>query len=188
MAKKKRSRYKHVGGKPCIEVKVKSDRQLFDARDPSPFRERDLDDDFVEYYLSSAREFSFHTDLKLIIHIDEEIETLTNDSIKAGIYDFFQYKIDLQKRELKSYIKRAQYFLVVGLIILFICLYLANLVPEVGILGIFKEGLVIFGWVSLWKPIELVLFDWEPLYANLKLFRKLLGTEIEIIRKQILKN
>jgi len=36
---------------------TKSARQLFDMRDPSPFRERDLDDDAVEYLLlSSARE------------------------------------------------------------------------------------------------------------------------------------
>ena len=55
---KKKHRYKHAEGKRWIEVRVKSSQQLFDARDPAPFRERDLDDDFVEYILSSVREFA----------------------------------------------------------------------------------------------------------------------------------
>jgi len=56
-AVKKKHRYKHAEGKRWIEVRIKSAQQLFDARDPAPFRERDLDDDFVEYILSSVSEF-----------------------------------------------------------------------------------------------------------------------------------
>jgi hypothetical protein len=39
---------------------------------------------------------------------------------------------------------------------------------------------VIFGWVSIWKPIELLLFDWYPLVEKLRLYRKVLETEIDI--------
>ena len=44
-----RKRYRTSGDKSLIEVRVKNAQQLFDVRDPAPFRERDLDDDFVEY-------------------------------------------------------------------------------------------------------------------------------------------
>jgi hypothetical protein len=49
-----------------------------------------------------------------------------------------------------------------------------------GPLGILREGVVIFGWVSIWKPIELILFDWYPLFEKLRVYKKLLGTEIDI--------
>lgn len=182
--KKRKHRYKHVEGKRWIEVRVRSPQQLFDARDPAPFRERDLDDDFVEYIFSAAREFTIATPLKLVIHIeDKESKDLNKDSVRDSIREYFSYRIDLQTNELKNFIKRAQVYLAIGLVILFVCLSFAQkLGPPLspGSIGILREGIVIFGWVSLWKPIELILFDWYPLYEKLRYYKKLLKTEIEI--------
>lgn len=181
---KKKHRYKHSEGKRWIEVRVKSARQLFDARDPAPFRERDLDDDFVEYIVSAVREFSISSSLKIVIYVEEnENKDLPKDSIREAIRSYFSYRIDLQRGDLKNFIKRAQLFLLIGLVILVSCISLAqslSLPSPPGALGIFREGLVIFGWVSIWKPIELVLFDWYPLFEKLRFYKKLLGTEIDI--------
>ena len=177
-------RYKHFEGKYWIEVRVRGTQQLFDARDPSPFRERDLDDDFVEYFVSAAREFSISSPLKIIIYIEEEETTLLPiDSIRAAIHSYLAYQMDLQRGDLKSYVKRAQLFLLLGLLVLVGCIGLAQniVVPTPpGALGILREGIVIFGWVSVWKPIELILFDWYPLFERLRFYRKLLTTEIDI--------
>ena len=181
---KKKHRYKHSEGKRWIEVRVKSAQQLFDARDPAPFRERDLDDDFVEYIVSAVREFSLSIPLKIVIYIEEnENKDLPKDSIKEAIRSYFGFRIDLQRGELKNFIKRAQLFLVIGLVTLISCLGVAqslSLPNPPGAIGILREGIVIFGWVSIWKPIELVLFDWYPLFEKLKFYKKLLGLEIDI--------
>lgn len=185
---KKRHRYKHVQGKRLIEVRVKSTSQLFDARDPAPFRERDLDDDFVEYVLTSAQEFSSKRPLKIVIHLDEgEADDLPKESIREAIVSYFSYKIDVQRVELKSFIKKAQFFFLVGAILLAACLALAQTITplqHLGLLSIFREGLVIIGWVSMWKPIELLLYDWYPKYENLKLLKKIHSAEIEILFKE----
>ncbi len=181
---KNQSRYKRSKGKCLIEVRVKTPHQLFDARDPAPFRERDLDDDFVEYVVSSAREFSLSSPLKLVIHVvEKELGEFSREMIRDSIYGYFVYKVDLQRSELKSFIKRAQIFLLIGLVTLGLCIGVAQniSVPSPpGALGILREGVVIFGWVSIWKPIELVLFDWYPLYEKLRFYKKLIGTEIEV--------
>lgn len=181
---KKKHRYKHAEGKRWIEVRVRTVQQLFDARDPAPFRERDLDDDFVEYIVSAVSEFSLATPLKLVIYVDDkESKDLPKDSIREAIRDFFNFRIDLQKKELRNFIRRAQLFLLIGLLILGGCLWAAQsivLPSPPGVMGILREGLVIFGWVSIWKPIELILFDWYPLYEKLRLNRKLLGMEMDI--------
>ena len=181
---KKKHRYKHAEGKPWIEVRVKNSRQLFDARDPAPFRERDLDDDFVEYILSSVREFAISRPLKIVIYVEEnETKDLPKDSISEAIHSYFSYKIDLQRGDLKTFMKRAQLFLFIGLFVLAACIGIAQslTIPSPpGAIGILREGIVIFGWVSIWKPIELVLFDWYPLIEKLRFYKKLLGTEIDI--------
>lgn len=180
----KKSRYKHVDGKQWIEVRVRNHLQLFDARDPAPFRERDLDDEFIEYILACTKEFSIHTPLKMAIYIDEEpSKDIYSESIIEAIRSYLGYQIDLQKTELRSFVRRSQIYLIVGLLFLVGCLGLAQTiqVPESpGMLGILREGIVIFGWVSIWKPIELILFDWYPLYEKLRYFKKLNETEISI--------
>ena len=182
--KKRKNRYKHAEGKRWIEVRVKNSQQLFDARDPAPFRDRDLDDDFVEYIYSSAREFALSSPLKIVIYIEEnESKNLPKDSIKEAIRSFFAYQIELQRGGLKNFIKQAQLFFLIGIAILVTCIGVAQRlsVPNPpGLTGILREGIVIFGWVSIWKPIELILFDWYPLYEKLRFFKKLLETEIEI--------
>ena len=181
---KKKHRYKHAEGKRWIEVRIKNSQQLFDARDPAPFRERDLDDDFVEYILSAVREFSISNPLKLVIYVEEnETKDLPKDSIREAIRSYFSYRIDLQRGDLKTFIKRAQLFLLIGLLVLVSCIGVAQslTVPSPpGAIGILREGIVIFGWVSIWKPIELILFDWYPLFERLRFYKKLLGTEIDI--------
>jgi hypothetical protein len=183
-AVKKKHRYKHAEGKRWIEVRIKSAQQLFDARDPAPFRERDLDDDFVEYILSSVSEFRISTPLKIVIHVEEgETKDLSKDSIREAICSYFNYKIDLQRRDLKTFMKRAQLFLFIGLIILVACISIAQNLPlpsTPGAIGILREGIVIFGWVSIWKPIELIMFDWYPLFEKLRIYKKLLETEIDV--------
>ncbi len=177
-------RYKTSEGKQWIEVRVKTAQQLFDVRDPAPFRERDLDDDFTDYIFASAREFSHSTPLKIIIYIEEqEPQNLTKEAIREAIHSYLVYQIDLRYWDLKTFIKRAQIFLLIGVLMLALCLSVAQSlsIPEIsGAMGILREGLVIFGWVSVWKPIELMLFDWYPLYEKLRFSRKLLATEIDI--------
>lgn len=181
---KRKSRYKHVEGKRWIEVRVRSAQQLFDARDPAPFHERDLDDDFVEYIVSSAKELSLSSALKIVIYIeDREMRDLSKEVIREAIRDYFIYQSELRRTELAGFLKRAQLFFVIGLLILAACLGVAQslTVPAPpGAIGILREGIVIFGWVSIWKPIELILFDWYPLFETLRFHKKLLATEIDI--------
>ena len=180
----KKHRYRHEEGKHLIELRVKNPLQLFDARDPAPFRERDLDDDFIEYIMAALREFSISGLVKIVIYVEScETKDLPKESIRDAIHSYLAYQIDLQKSDLKSFMKRAQLFLLIGLFVLFLCISIAQgltLPSPPGRMGILREGIIIFGWVSLWKPIELILFDWYPLFEKLRYYKKLLVTEVEI--------
>jgi hypothetical protein len=184
MTETKKNRYKQAQGKHLIEVRVKNPNQLFDARDPAPFRERDLDDDFAQYVVSSAREFSLAIPLKLVLYLEESHpDYLTKEIITESIREFFIYQLEMQRRELNTFIKRTQVVFLVGILTLAVFLTLAQMIPhgvQSAVLSILREGLVIFGWVSIWKPIELILFDWYPLWQQIKLYQKLATLEIDV--------
>jgi hypothetical protein len=48
--------YRVEGERTCIDIRLRGVQQLFDGRDPAPFRERDLDEDAVDYIRAAADE------------------------------------------------------------------------------------------------------------------------------------
>jgi len=65
-------RYRAEDGRFCIDIRVRTARQLFDGRDPAPFRERDLDDHAVAYLVGAVLELPRHAALKVVFWIAEE--------------------------------------------------------------------------------------------------------------------
>lgn len=181
---RKHPRYKDVAGEKWIEVRVKDPERLFDQRDPAPFREKDLDDNFVEYIFSSLKEFSVSTPFKIVIYIEAaESKTLSKASIREAIRSYFIYKTELKSNELRRHWKRAQVFLLIGVLALVACIGSAQMIivpPQLSLSSVFREGLVILGWVSVWKPIEVILFDWYPIFEDLRYYKKLVEADFQI--------
>lgn len=178
-------RYRLSGGKRMIDIRVTSVLQLFDARDPAPFRARDLDDDFVEYVTAAAEEIPGKGPLDIVIHIDETpTATLDADAITQSIRSFFEYQIDLRRLQISKLFRAARLFLAIGVSCLILCLLAAELleanVEDSTFRKVAREGIIIFGWVSLWKPFELLLFDWYPTYDRMTLLRRLARSTVQI--------
>jgi len=59
--------------KPHHQIEVFVDRieQLFNSMDPSPFQERDLDDDAEEFIVSWAQEFPRRDPVSLVINVNQ---------------------------------------------------------------------------------------------------------------------
>jgi hypothetical protein len=182
MYKTAAERYKKINGKETIEIRVNSVLQLFDARDPAPFRDRDIDDDFTEYLVACTEELPLKTPLRFSILVAQKSD-IKQDAIVEAIQSYFQYQIELKRLQLSKTRKMAQLFLLFGLVVLAICLGLANSVTNLEsffLIKTLREGIVIFGWVSLWRPLELLIFDWYPIYDRIRIFRKILNTEIQL--------
>ena len=66
--------------------------------------------------------------------------------------------------------------LMVGLVFLFVCIAVRQLVLAIGqglSAQIVDEGLYIVGWVAMWRPLEIFLYDWRPVRHRQRLFAKL---------------
>lgn len=167
-----------------ISVRVKSIHQLFDLRDPSPFNERDLDLGFVQFIRSSAEDLPTSLPLQIQISIEDQSgEVLPPKSVAKAIQTYFALEALQKRRELKRHARKAPIYLLIGAAVLLFSITLARTLESREsntALSILKEGLVIFGWVSLWKPMEFLLFDWNPIYDSMKLNRRLEAADIQI--------
>lgn len=179
-----RARYRVEEGRSCIDLNVRHSRQLFDGRDPAPFRERNLDDDAVDYLLAAAQDIPRTDPLTIVVTIAEEPEPrLAPDAIVEAVAGHFRYELQRLERRLREHVRRGQMFLGVGLAVLVVFLTLAELtvsLPAGHPREILREGLVIAGWVAMWRPLDVLLYDWWPLVDERRLITRVLGALVLI--------
>jgi hypothetical protein len=46
---------------------------------------------------------------------------------------------------------------------------------------VLKESLIIIGWVAMWRPLEIYLYDWWPLRAERRNLQRLARMEVKVI-------
>ena len=166
-----------------IEINIKKISQLFNSLDPSPFLDKDLDDDAFEYIVSSVYEHSSKRKHKILIHLPKNQRTKISElEIKRAVHNFFEYKTDLANKKIQRNFKEAEFSLVVGFVFLFACLgfrdYLLTF-HNSPILEILTEGLLVGSWVAMWKPISNILYDWWPLYQDRNIYMNIANMDIE---------
>lgn len=169
-----------------IEVHVSELRQLFNAMDPSPFRERDLDPAAEEFIVGWAREIPRDAPLALIVHLDRPAGLPEEPAIlRDAIREFFRDRAETTRRRLRQLLRVGRTSLLIGLVFLAALLGAGDLVANamkgrrLGVL--LRESLVIGGWVAMWRPLEIFLYDWWPILAEARLFDRLSGMPVRIV-------
>jgi hypothetical protein len=178
------TRYRVEAGRTCIDLNVRHSPQLFDTRDPSPFHERDLDADAAAYLLAAAQEIPRTQPLAIVVTISEEPERrLQAEMIVDAVRNHFTNEGEQITRRLREHVRRGQMALAVGLCVLVVFLSLAELtssMPSGHGREIVREGLIITGWVAMWRPIEVLLYDWWPLIDERRRVRRILAAPVSV--------
>lgn len=48
-------------------------------------------------------------------------------------------------------------------------------------LTVLRESLSIAGWVAMWRPMELLLYDWWPIRAEVRLLQRLATMPVRVV-------
>jgi len=46
---------------------------------------------------------------------------------------------------------------------------------------VFRESLLIGGWVAMWRPLEIFLYDWWPIRAEVRLYDRLAAMPVRVV-------
>ncbi len=178
------SRYRRHGESLLIEMKLNTLAQLFNSLDPSPFFEKDLDHDAEAYIVDTAHEFPLKTPMRLVIHLPPEaIQPDTAESVAHAIHNYFDYKTQIADAELRIKLRQGRASLLIGLLFLTACLSARELIAGLGTSTfheIVQEGLLISGWVAMWRPIQIFLYDWWPIRNLRILYTKLSHIKVDV--------
>lgn len=170
-----------------IEVFVDRIEQLFNSMDPSPFHEKDLDDDAEEFIVSWAQEFPRRDPVSLIVHVNQlPAHGDAQHLVEAAVHNYFAYRAKLNRLEFRHLLKQGRISLIIGLMFLGACLLTSELLlrQEAGGLSIIaRESLTIAGWVAMWRPIRIFLYDWWPLLRLGHLYEKMSRMRVEVRKR-----
>jgi hypothetical protein len=168
-----------------IEVRVPELRSLFNSMDPSPFRNRDLDPSAEEFIVSSGKELARDAPLGLLVHLDRPAGP-ANEAVvlREALHQFFGAQGAMSRRRLKELFRRGRISLVIGLTFLAAAVGASELIEAwlnpSGFITILRESLVIGGWVAMWRPIEVFLYDGWPIRAEARLYDRLAAMPVRI--------
>jgi len=168
-----------------IEVHVGELKQLFDAIDPSPFRDRDLDPKAEAFIVGWAKDLPRDVSVALVVDLDREAGLPDEAAVlRDAIHEFFRHRAETERQRLRELFRVGRTSLVIGLFALAAAIgladFLATLLKGSSIGEIVRESLTIGGWVSMWRPLEVFLYDWWPIRNEALLSDRLAAMPIRI--------
>lgn len=168
-----------------IEIRLREIRQLFNSLDATPFPETDLDGEAEDFILGWARELPQYAPLHLRIHLQEPHPDAEHEArTRTAIQGFFLYRAENLRRQLRQLLARGRFSLLIGLTCLVLSVGSAQLVAQLwqgALVSILTESLVIGGWVAMWNPIQVFLYDWWPLRRQRRICERLAAAHVEFV-------
>ncbi len=169
-----------------IKLRLRDISQLFNSMDPSPFIEKDLDDNADEFIVSWAQEFPPKAPIKLRIYLDQWPPEDPKQLIRIAVHNHFAHRAQIAELEFKRLLKQGRITLFIGLLFLAVCLLLSKMLlgHEAGTwAAVLRESLTIAGWVAMWRPMQIYLYDWWPLRRRSRIFANLSHMPVEVVQK-----
>ena len=159
-----------------IELRIVELPELFNSMDPTPFHHRDLDTDAETFLESWALGFPQDSHFRIIVHIEKMPPDDPAALVAEAIHNHFEYKSVLAWRNLRLLLLEGRTSLLIGIGFLALCLMGADLLSGFAnntFLRLLKESLLIGGWVAMWRPMQVFLYEWWPIVRKGRIYRNL---------------
>jgi hypothetical protein len=169
-----------------IEVHVADLKQMFHSLDPTPFRERDLDPRAEEFIAGWARELDSDAPIALIVHVDQQATPSEHIKIfNDAVREYFGERAAGTRRRLRQLFRVGRTSLTIGLLFLAASILIGDVVAamlsDTRFAGVARESLLIGGWVAMWRPLEVFLYDWWPIRAEARLMDRLSAMAVRVV-------
>ena len=168
-----------------IELRVVKLSELFNSMDPTPFHHRNLDSDAEEFLESWALEFPQNSHFKIIVHIEQMPQDDPSAIVTEAIHNYFEYKSERSKRNLSQLLLEGRISLIIGIGFLATCLLAADFLSASLVnntfLRLLEESLLIGGWVAMWRPMQIFLYEWWPIVRRRRIYLNLARAVVHVV-------
>ena len=167
-----------------VEIRLERATELFDNHDPYPFRERRLDQAAEAYIVGHTENLPARRRIHIVLHLpQQEVASQAVAHLGEAVTRHFSERAEATQRSLSRLFRNGRRALAIGLAVLalsVLVVWLVENVPGAHFPKLFVEGLIIFGWVANWRPMEIFLYDWWPIARQRNIYRRLSRAEVSV--------
>lgn len=158
-----------------------------DSANEQPPPVLNLNKDLVEYLFARITELGDEPVLlRVTLPADATGEPDSNHSAEAlhnAIHRYFTYLESVRRQSLTKLAWDAALFGILGAGALGLSVFLdaQQTTAEVGIgMLLLGQGVTVFGWLTLWEALANALWNWRPLYQQLRMAQRLQTAQLEL--------
>jgi hypothetical protein len=172
-------KYDPISNTYAIEVSLDDYNDVYDDWDPSPFKKRDIEDEFNDFIVISSEDIPIKHRIKIVLYLpnskkDEKKES-TLKSAYQNYYNFAMHRLSKDKSNLNK--KNSVYLILSLLFLSFGYLFIKS--DQNIFLNVLQEGIFIGGWVFLWEFFTNTFISKRDLVREYKLYQRLFDADIQ---------
>ncbi len=158
-----------------IQVRVATVEGIFNPMDPTPLEERSLNPEVADWIEEWAEDFDKDHEITVEIYVADGRLAGREHAIVNGLHNHFEYRAWQSSRELSKLLREGRISLLIGICAIagFNLLSKAIRASTNPVVEVIHEGLSVLGWVSMWKPLEIFLYEWWPIRRERRACRRL---------------
>jgi hypothetical protein len=158
----------------------------FNPHDPSPIYSRQLSQEFEKYLNNCIVKANRYSIINYKVVCLSKIDSLFTGPLMEAIRRHYTIKRALKEKEFKKFKRRSYYLLALGLAVVMTCQGLLPYIfsQEHRVHSALSNALDVFSWVVLWKPIERLIFYWNPFLKDICLLDKMINAEATVIENE----
>lgn len=175
--------------KISIFLKIDSDsiNAYFNQHDPARLDRRQLGHDFQDYLNASVASARRDTiiDFKVFCCDSGNMRFMVDPLIRT-IRRHYQIQKMLKEMEFRKFKRKNYILLLFSICIVMFCQGVLPLIfgQDHRIHSMFSNAIDVFSWVILWKPIERLIFYWNPFLKEILLFEKMQNAKVNIVESE----
>jgi hypothetical protein len=157
-------------------------KSYFNAQDPAPLYKRQLSHEFEEYIMASIRAAKRDSEFSYKISYTSEPDKQYAEPLAYAIRRHFSETKALATATFEKFKRRTYLLLFMSLTVVMICQGLLPilLTGEHSMSSGLHNSMDVLCWVILWKPIERLIFYWNPHLRDISIMDRLEKAEINI--------
>lgn len=166
-----------------LSVDQQAINDYFNVHDPAPIYKRQLSHAFEHYIMTTILAAKRHSVFIYKICYKKEEDKEYIDPLLYAIRGHFTEKKMHKEAEFEKFKRRTYALLFVSLGVVMACQGLVPLLLHVEhrIHSGLSNSLDVFAWVVLWRPIDKLIFSWNPYLKDISIMDRLAKAEVILI-------
>jgi hypothetical protein len=156
-------------------------KSYYNRQDPAPLYKRQLSHEFEQYVMDCIRTAKRDSSISYKISYRNESDKQYAEPLVYALRRHFANAKAVMTNEFENFKRRTYMLLFVSISVVMICHLVLPLLLK-GEENSFHSGLSnsldVFSWVILWKPIDRLIFYWNPFLKDIGMFEKLEKAEM----------